>query len=152
MEKSKSAVCQALQLFDKMGIKIQHEISSTKIYVFEYERVMMLMHIDSPDDQIELGFPFFLEEGSESFNRQTFDIIKEMTSNDLKDYYMEYVGNGVVFVDKVWVCYKRCKTLRKYELIKMMKDVCDAYYTLLAALSLVRMSSDMVGVNKVSTI
>ena len=140
-------VAQAMEWLRKMGIEVKPAIPSSEMYEFEYEGVLMMMFVALPNGQIQISCPFYLDDEKEEYKKQTFEIVKSIVKEDLKDYYIEYVGNGLAFIDQVWKRPQKSRVLRKYQLLQMLKEISDAYYTILAALALVAAPIEMWGLD-----
>lgn len=129
---SKTAM-QAFVWLTKMGIEVKQAIKSGKMYEFEYKNILMFIAIDTPDDELFISAPVYLIGDSDECNRDIYKIAECMTRDELKDYIVEYVNDGLSYVGQVYVRPKHIRKLRKYQLQQMLEDMINVHNTFLLA-------------------
>ena len=89
------------------------------------------------DHDIDLSCSVYLS-GTEDEQKQILDNAKDMAEDDLTEFDIHYVGDGLAFI----ALYLRVKESRhklyKKHLVSMMEKLLDGYITLSCAISLVR--------------
>ena len=129
-KKIPKATAQAMCWLKKMGIVVTRAKWQTSIYQFEYKGVLMLITIDSDNDnELSLNAPVFLRGESDEENLKIFETAKFMTSETLNNFVVEYVCEELSYVGQVYVRPKHIRTLRRYQLVEMLEQILNAHDT-----------------------
>ncbi len=131
-KKIPKTTAQALGWLKRMGIEVTRAKCDARIYEFEYNDILMLITIDSDNDnELSLNAPVFLTGKSDEKNKEIFETAKYMTSDTLKDFIVEYVHKELSYVGQTYVRPKHVRILRRYQLVHMLDQIRDAHDTFL---------------------
>ena len=129
---SKSAA-QALEWLRKMNIEVKASNQSGDMFEFEYKNILLLITVDTNDNELFLSAPVYLTGDTDEHNKEIFEIAESMTREELKDYIVEYVKGCVSYVGQIYVRPNHVRKLRRYQLLQMLDEIIEIYNTFFAA-------------------
>lgn len=129
---SKSAA-QAMEWLRKMNIEVKPAIESGEMYEFEYKDILLLITVDTDDNELFISAPVYLTGDTDDDNKDIFETAEHMTHDELKDYIVEYVKGCVSYVGQIYVRPKYVHRLRRYQLLQMLDEIVEIYNTFFAA-------------------
>lgn len=137
VRKYDSMYIQALDIISSLGLSPQPTSEGSPMYAFEYKNATMFIDEGESDHDIDLSCSVYLS-GTEDEQKQILDNAKDMAEDDLTEFDIHYVGDGLAFI----ALYLRVKESRhklyKKHLLAMMDKLVDGYITLSCAISLIK--------------
>lgn len=137
VRKYDSMYIQALDIISSLGLSPQPTSEGSPMYAFEYKNATMFIDEGESDHDIDLSCSVYLS-GTEDEQKQILNDAKDMAEDDLTEFDIHYIGDGLAFI----ALYLRVKESRhklyKKHLVSMMEKLLDGYITLSCAISLVR--------------
>lgn len=127
---------QALDIISSMGLSPQPTAEGSSMYVFEYKNATMFIDEGESDHDIDLLCSVYLS-GTEEEQKQILEAAKDMAEDDLTEFDIHYVGDGLAYIALfLRVKESRHKLYRKH-LVSIMDKLVDGYITLSCAISLI---------------
>lgn len=129
---SKTAI-QAFEWLSKIGIEVKPVIESGEMYKFEYKGILMLISVETNDNELFLSAPVYLTGETDNRNKDIYELAKHMARGELKDYIVEYVKGALSYVGQAYVRPGHIRKLRRYQLIQMLDEMVEIHNTFLFA-------------------
>lgn len=137
VRKYDSMYIQALDIISSMELSPQPTSEGSPMYAFEYKNATMFIDEGESDHDIDLSCSVYLS-GTEDEQKQVLNDAKDMAEDDLTEFDIHYIGDGLAFI----ALYLRVKESRhklyKKHLLAMMDKLVDGYITLSCAISLIK--------------
>lgn len=137
VRKYDSMYIQALDIISSMELSPQPTSEGSPMYAFEYKSATMFIDEGESDHDIDLSCSVYLS-GTEDEQKQVLNDAKDMAEDDLTEFDIHYIGDGLAFI----ALYLRVKESRhklyKKHLLAMMDKLVDGYITLSCAISLIK--------------
>ena len=116
-----------------MGIEVKPAIKSGEMFEFEYKDFLMVITVDTNDNELFLSAPVYLTGDTDERNKEIYEIAESMTREELKDYIVEYIKEALSYVGQVYVRPSHIRKLRRYQLLQMLDEIIEIHNTFLAA-------------------
>lgn len=129
-----------------MGLSPQPTSEGSPMFASEYKNATMFIDKGESDHDIDLLCSVYLS-GTENEQKQILNDAKDMAEDDLTEFDIHYIGDGLAFI----ALYLRVKESRhklyKKHLLSMMDKLADGYNTISCAISLIKynQSSEFIG-------
>ena len=137
VRKYDSMYIQALDIISSMELSPQPTSEGSPMYAFEYKNATMFIDEGESDHDIDLSCSVYLS-GTEDEQKQVLNDAKDMAEDDLTEFDIHYIGDGLAFI----ALYLRVKESRhklyKKHLLAMMDKLVDGYITLSCTISLIK--------------
>lgn len=125
-----------------MGIEVKPAIKSGELYEFKYKGILMFVIVDTDDNELFLCAPVFLTGDTDECNRNTYEIAKYTTREELKNYIVELVSGALSYVGQIYVRPKHIRKMRRYQLLKMLDEIVEIRNTFLFATMMASVSKE----------
>lgn len=128
---------QALDIISRMKLSPEPSTEGSSMYVFTYKNTTMFLDEGLEDHDIDLLCPIYLS-GTEEEQKQLFESAKDMAEEDLVDFDIFYIGEGLAYMSLFLQVKETRHKLYKKHLVAMLDKLFDGYITFMCAISLIQ--------------
>lgn len=127
---------QALDIVTGMGLDPKPSSEGSPMYVFQYKGATVFLDAGEGRNEIDLMCPIYLS-GTETEQKQLLEDAKDMAEEDLKDYYVHYIGHNLAYI-ALFVQIKETRNkLYKKHLLEMLDKLLEGHTIIMTAISFI---------------
>lgn len=127
---------QALDIVKDMGLTPKPSSEGSPMYVFEYRGETVFLDAGEGRNEIDLMCPIYLS-GTETEQKRLLEDARDMAEDDLKDFYVHYIGHNLAYIALFIQIKKTRNKLYKKHLSEMLDKLLEGYTTIMTAISFV---------------